>query len=303
MKIGFLGLFSVAMVAVKGGGLGGQGHGRGHGGGHGGGAYVAGTPYVTGTYTSGAYNPIGTYNTAGYSALALQSSAANVNSYNFEGPFDQGIPAPPIIGHGQGPPFGHGKKHGKHAKIQHVPTVEDVQVEEFVSTEGPVVENQLNRYNRVKKYTVTHRPVYHKTVVNHYTAHDRINKEVVHHLGEKEARYFDVAGKEVYGGSVQVQHGDVGHAAYPSIVGAATGGTGVTAGSINPIVEPTQFEYNPIQAAQPLGQLPSPAVGSGPFGGVAQAGSVTPPLTSAYGAGPVVGQGVIQPLGAFEPGL
>lgn len=208
-----------------------------------------------------------------------------------------------VIGAG-GPPFGHPKKHGKKATIQPVPTVEDVHVEEFVSTEGPVVENQLNRYNRVKKYSVTHRPVYHKTVVNHYTAHDRVNKEVIHHLGEKEARYFDVAGKEIHGGSVQVQHGDVGHAAYPSIVGAATGG--VITGSINPVVEPTAFEYNPIQTAQPLGQLPSHVVGAGPFGGVAQAGAVTPPFTSAstvYGPGPVGGQGFIQPLGDFEPAL
>jgi hypothetical protein len=33
---------------------------------------------------------------------------------------------------------------------------------------------------------VTHKPVYHKTIFNTYTAHDNIQKDVYHHLRENE---------------------------------------------------------------------------------------------------------------------
>jgi hypothetical protein len=38
---------------------------------------------------------------------------------------------------------------------------------------------------------VTHKPVYHKTIFNTYTAHDNIQKDVYHHLHENEVPAHD----------------------------------------------------------------------------------------------------------------
>jgi hypothetical protein len=69
---------------------------------------------------------------------------------------------------------GYGKHHGKHQKYHRQPSV--VQVDQYVSYDGPVLENQVERVNRNKRVVVTHHPVYHQTVVNHVTANDVVNK-------------------------------------------------------------------------------------------------------------------------------
>jgi hypothetical protein len=83
------------------------------------------------------------------------------------------------------------------------------QVQQLVENDGQYVENEVNAYARKKSYTglifffcpsfpsqltsirpcslsVTHKPVYHKTIFNTYTAHDNIQKDVYHHLHERE---------------------------------------------------------------------------------------------------------------------
>jgi hypothetical protein len=99
---------------------------------------------------------------------------------------------------------------------------------------------------------VTHKPVYHKTIFNTYTAHDNIQKDVYHHLHENEvpahvndainiidlrtrvhllaptcsfrflrhdltrvafqARNFDVDGEAFQAGALNVDHGTVDYA-------------------------------------------------------------------------------------------
>jgi len=223
------------------------------------------------TYSTGGYGTgVGGYGTGNYAALALQSSSGGaqasgygVGSYgvggygtgNYAALAIQSSSGGGALGYGvglqqaplpQGPPplpqkLGHGHKGVSTAAfvqpVVQAPAYENVEVQEFVSTQGPVVENQVNSYSNKKKYAITHRPVYHKTVYNHYTAHDTINKDVIHHVGEKETRAYDVAGKNVYAGSVSVNHGEkpagMAQAYYVNAVGAgATGGTGSVGGGL-----------------------------------------------------------------------
>lgn len=223
----------------KGGfGKGGQGYG-----GYGAGGFVTGTgPIITGSYVGGPYvaRPLvaASYSTGayaqpglnGYSALALQSSSAGAvvagyNSYNV-GAYAPApvLPSLPAIGHLESP-------------------VENV--ETFVSTDGPLLENNVNSYSRKKTVAITHKPVYHKTIHNHYTQHDRVHKDVLHHVGETENRHFNVAGREVSGGAINIQHGNTGHAAYPSIVGVSS------SSAVAPTTTSTAFEPNLRTYGQP----------------------------------------------------
>jgi len=180
------------------------------------------------------------------------------------GPGHGGPPVPP--GHGGGGPGGgkhgiggkHGGKHGK--QIQ--PVAQNVVVEEYVSTEGPIIENQVNSYDRQTAYAVTHRPVYHKTINNHYSILDKVNKDILHHVGEQEVRHFQVPGEETFAVAENIHHGDQGHAAYSSIMGLNVQQPIV---GVQPLLQDGGFEMQ--QGAQ---------YGAGAFNTAASGSFVTP---------------------------
>jgi len=119
------------------------------------------------------------------------------------------------------------------------PVAKEVLVEEYYQAEGPILENQVNSYDVETSYAVTHKPVFHKTVYNHITQHDRVNKEVLHHVSESEVRNFEVAGDQIYGGAVEVDHGEIGHAAYGAMI----------APQYQPLAAVVQPQYQPFQSA------------------------------------------------------
>lgn len=211
-----------------GGGIGAYGGGGGLGGGIGGGI---------GGYGVGGLGGIGAYDASRYAALAVESSssASTIGAYNT---YAQGFGVGRNIGggkHGGGigglalprlPNIGGGGKHGGKHQAAFIPQPETVEVQQFVDNEGALLENEVNAYRRKKSYTVTHKPVYHKTVYNQYTAHDTVAKDVYHHMYEDETRHYDVDGEEFHAGALNVNHGKVGHGSYQSLVASSSSGSG-----------------------------------------------------------------------------
>jgi hypothetical protein len=156
--------------------------------------------YSTGGYNTGGFN-LGGADASRYAALAVESSssASTVGAYNTfaQAPRKHQFRGPPALGL---------KRGGKHGFKQQP---EQVEVQQFVSNEAELVEDTVNAYARKKSYTVTHRPVYHKTTYNHYTATDNIAKDVYHHLYEDEVAHYEVDGEQFNAGALNVNHGKV----------------------------------------------------------------------------------------------
>jgi hypothetical protein len=177
------------------------------------GGYRSGIGSIGG-YSAGGYGGgVGAYGNEAsrYAALAVEasSSATTVGAYNTYA-------------------YAPGRKHGMAVAA---PLVEKAVVQQFVENDGQTVNKEVNAYARKKSYTVTHKPVYHKTVYNTYTAHDTVQKDVYHHLHENEARNFDVDGEAFHAGALNVDHGTVDYApeAYQALV--AGGSEALTVGT------------------------------------------------------------------------
>lgn len=138
-----------------------------------------------------------------------------------------------------------------YANFQHMPIQDEVV--HVATYDGPVTES-VKESNQVQlKKVVTHHPVYYKNYLDHTTEHQTVNEDVYHHIGEEEARYFDVAGQVIGGGAQHIDHGKIGMASYGDIVGqyGVTSSIGGGASSI-PLVgldstmlnaNPESFEY------------------------------------------------------------